>query len=82
MVLNQVFAAGADNGVSQAISLAYPIGDVVVGTIVLFMATRARRHPGAADIPLPLLGGGLVAWAVADSGFVYLTAVGSYSSGR
>jgi hypothetical protein len=54
---------------------------VVVGTIVLFMATRARRQPGAADIPLSLLGGGLVAWAVADSGFVYLTAVGSYSSG-
>jgi hypothetical protein len=68
LVLNQVFAAGADNGVSQVISLAYPIGDVVVGTIVLFMATRARRHSGAADIPLPLLGGGLVAWAVADSG--------------
>ena len=39
-----------------------------MGTIVLFMATRARRHSGAADIPLPLLGGGLVAWAVADSG--------------
>jgi hypothetical protein len=53
LVLNQVFAAGADNGVSQAISLAYPIGDVVVGTIVLFMVTRARRHPGAADIPCP-----------------------------
>ena len=31
--------------------------------------------------PLPLLGGGLVAIAVADSGFVYLTASGSYSSG-
>src|SRR5829696_2971140 len=81
LVLNRVFAAGADNGLSQAISLAYPIGDVVVGTIVVFMATRARRTTGASDIPLSLLGGGLVAWAVADSGFVYLTAVGSYSSG-
>ncbi|HJU02898.1 MAG TPA: diguanylate cyclase, partial [Actinomycetes bacterium] len=81
LVLNRVFAAGADNGLSQAISLAYPIGDVVVGTIVVFMATRARRATGVSDIPLSLLGGGLVAWAVADSGFVYLTAVGSYSSG-
>ena len=81
LVLNTLFKAGADSAVSQAISLAYPIGDIVVGTIVLFMLTRARRNNGATDIPLPLLGGGLVAWAVADSGFVYLTASGSYSSG-
>jgi len=81
LVLRPLFRSGGDDLLGQVISLAYPIGDVVVGTIVLFMATRARRHPGAADIPLPLLGGGLVAIAVADSGFVYLTAVGSYSSG-
>jgi len=81
LVLHTVFQAGADNGLSQAIGLAYPIGDVVVGTIVLFMLARARRTNGAIEIPLPLLGGGLVAWAVADSGFVYLTASGSYSSG-
>ena len=36
---------------------------------------------GAAKIPLGLLGGGLVAWAVADSGFVYLTATKAYASG-
>ena len=41
----------------------------------------SEENNGATDIPLPLLGGGLVAWAVADSGFVYLTASGSYSSG-
>jgi diguanylate cyclase (GGDEF)-like protein/PAS domain S-box-containing protein len=81
LVLHTLFEAGADNGFSQAISLAYPIGDVVVLTIVLFMLTRARRNQGVTEIPLPLIGGGLVAWAVADSGFVYLTASGSYSSG-
>ena len=81
LLLHTLFQAGADNGVSQAIGLAYPIGDVVVGTIVLFMLTRARGSNGAREIPLPLIGGGLVAWAVADSGFVYLTASGSYSSG-
>src|SRR5512132_704044 len=31
-----------DDGLSQAISLAYPIGDVVVGTIVLFVLAKAR----------------------------------------
>ena len=81
LVLNTLFQAGADNGMSQAISLAYPIGDIVVGTIVVFMLTRARGTNDASEIPLPLIGAGLVAWAVADSGFVYLTAVGSYSSG-
>ena len=81
LVLRPLFRSGGDDLVSQALGLAYPIGDVVVGTIALFMLTRARRSHGATEVPLYLLGGGLVAWAVADSGFVYLTASGSYSSG-
>ena len=83
LVLSPLFRAGGDGFVSEAISLAYPIGDVVVGTIVLVMVarTRTRRRSGTRGIPLSLLGGGLVAWAVSDSGFVYLTATESYSSG-
>jgi hypothetical protein len=54
---------------------------VVVGTIVLFVLARARMGSGTRGTPLPIIGGGLVAIAVADSGFVYLTAGGSYSSG-
>jgi diguanylate cyclase (GGDEF)-like protein/PAS domain S-box-containing protein len=81
LVLRPVFRAGAENFVSQAISLAYPIGDIVVGTIVLFVLARVRMGSGVAKIPLGLLGGGLVAWAVADSGFVYLTATEQYASG-
>jgi diguanylate cyclase (GGDEF)-like protein/PAS domain S-box-containing protein len=81
LVLSPLFRAGGDDLTSQVISLAYPIGDVVVGTIVLFVLARARMGRGTRGTPLPLLGGGLVAIAVADSGFVYLTASGSYSSG-
>jgi diguanylate cyclase (GGDEF)-like protein/PAS domain S-box-containing protein len=81
MVLRPLFRSGGDDLLSMAISLAYPIGDVVVGTIVLFVLARAPMGRGTRETPLPLLGGGLVAIAVADSGFVYLTAVGSYSSG-
>src|SRR5215213_8666082 len=81
LVLRPLFPSGGDDLLGQVISLAYPIGDVVVGTIVLFMLARARMGRGTRGTPLPLLGGGLVAIAVADSGFVYLTAVGSYSSG-
>jgi PAS domain-containing protein len=81
LVLSPLFRQGGDDLTSQVISLAYPIGDVVVGTIVLFVLARARMGRGTRGTPLPLLGGGLVAIAVADSGFVYLTASGSYSSG-
>jgi diguanylate cyclase (GGDEF)-like protein/PAS domain S-box-containing protein len=81
LVLGTLFRAGGDNAVSQAISLAYPIGDVVVGSIVVFMLARARLSSSSTGIPLPRLGGGLAAIAVADSGFTYLTASGSYSSG-
>ncbi|HJU01616.1 MAG TPA: EAL domain-containing protein [Actinomycetes bacterium] len=81
LVLSPLFRTDGGGILSQSISLAYPIGDVVVGTIVLVMLARARRGSGTRGIPLALLGGGLVAWAVSDSGFVYLTAVGSYSSG-
>jgi hypothetical protein len=64
LVLSPLFRGGGDNLMSQAISLAYPIGDVVVGTIVLFVLARARRRSGTRAVPLSLVGGGLVAWAV------------------
>ena len=44
-------AGGGDNLLSQAISLAYPIGDVVVGTIVLFVLARARTGSGTRGDP-------------------------------
>jgi diguanylate cyclase (GGDEF)-like protein/PAS domain S-box-containing protein len=81
LVLRPLFRSGGNDLLGQVISLAYPIGDVVVGTIVLFVLARARMGQGTRGTPLPLLGGGLVAIAVADSGFVYLTAAGTYSSG-
>ena len=61
MVLSPLFRSGGDDLLSQAISLAYPIGDVVVGTIVLFVLARARmgqRHPGDAAAPARRRAGG------------------------
>ena len=61
MVLRPLFRSGGDNLLSQAISLAYPIGDVVVGTIVLFVLARARmgqRHPGDPAAPARRRAGG------------------------
>jgi diguanylate cyclase (GGDEF)-like protein/PAS domain S-box-containing protein len=81
VVLGPVVRAGADNLVQQLISLAYPAGDVVVITIVVYTWLRARQQASRLPASLPLVGVGLLAFAVADSGFVYLTTTGLYSSG-
>lgn len=81
IVLGPVFRADADSFPVQLISFAYPIGDVIVITLVLYTWSRARHLHRRLSVPLPLVGSGLLAFAVADSGFTYLTTVGAYSSG-
>ncbi len=81
LVLGPVVHAGGDSLLTQAISFAYPAGDTVLITIVIYTWLRARHSDIALPISLPLVGSGLVAFAVADSGFVYMTTSGTYSSG-
>jgi diguanylate cyclase (GGDEF)-like protein/PAS domain S-box-containing protein len=80
IVLSKVFKQGGDP-FSHAISLAYPIGDVVVVTIVIYVVLRARQQRIRTGIPMGLIGLALVAMAFSDSGFTYLTATNEYSSG-
>ena len=58
------------------LSLAYPIGDVVLGTLVLIILFRSQSE----RMTLALLAFGLGGFALADSLFVYLTSRGTYSS--
>ncbi|SNS28232.1 PAS domain S-box-containing protein/diguanylate cyclase (GGDEF) domain-containing protein [Geodermatophilus pulveris] len=81
LVLDSIVQAGGDV-TSQAISLAYPVSDIVLITTVVYTWMRARSRGAGLLVPLPLIGVGLVALAVADSGFVYLTTAGVYSSGN
>ena len=81
LVLRPLFETGEDGLLRTAIGLAYPIGDVVTITILLFAMMRARLGGEASRHPLPLIGLGLAGIAVADSGFVYLTSQASYASG-
>ena len=81
-VLGRVFDSDASGMLSKTISLAYPLGDVVVVTIVLYVILRARESQRKVPVALVLVGCGLVALAVSDSGFAYLTATDSYSSGN
>ena len=77
-VLGPVYRAGSGQLASDLIGLAYPIGDIVVATIVIILATRTPR---GGRLPLLLLAAGLAANLLADSAFAYLTTVNQYGSG-
>src|SRR5712691_174326 len=77
-VLGTVYRAGSGSLMAQLMSLAYPAGDIIIGTIVLILASRASR---ANRLPLLLLAGGLIANLLADSGFAYLTTSNTYGNG-
>src|SRR4051812_42368720 len=81
LVLGKVFHAGSGSVLSQVLSLAYPLSDVVIVTIVVYAILRARQTGRRVPAPLLLVGLGLVSLSFADSGFTYQTAVGSYFSG-
>src|SRR3954453_23159266 len=81
LVLQHVFDAGVDSLLNVSISLAYPVGDVVLMTMVVTTWLRARRAARRLPVSLPFLASGLLAFAVADSGFTYETTLGRYSSG-
>src|SRR5215216_802827 len=70
--------SGSAGGVlEQAMALAYPVGDVVLATVVFVVVARIRV--GGAPVLLP--GAGLLGLAVADTGFAYLTQEGTYRTG-
>jgi diguanylate cyclase (GGDEF)-like protein len=74
--LGAVYHAGAQNTFSLVVSLAYPASDLVLITVAVLVASRARLDAG-----LVLLVGGLTSMAVADSAFAYLVAAGTYGTG-
>jgi diguanylate cyclase len=76
LVLDSVFHAGGETTLALAVSLAYPIADVVIITIAWARAVAAYRAS------MGLLVGGLILIAVSDSVFAALTAIGGYSTGN
>ncbi len=76
--LGAVVQAGAADGVfALMLSLAYPIGDLIMATLVLLALVRVKSGERTTLITLAL---GLIVFAVADSAFVYLTTTSSFSS--
>ncbi len=78
-ILSAIVASPADTALGQGLSLAYPIGDVIVATVLVIMWSRASSRSRG---PLLLIIAGLGSIAVADSTFAYLQAQASFGSGN
>ena len=82
LALGPVVHAGGDGPLAATIAIAYPLGDVIMATIVLFAIARSRLGSPLGRVTLLLLCGGLLAAAVSDSGFSYLALQNTYASGN
>ncbi|MET0423278.1 MAG: sensor domain-containing diguanylate cyclase, partial [Actinoplanes sp.] len=80
VVVAPLLDAGNDSRVALLVSLAYPLGDVVIVTMVVYMLAQQRRH-GRTFAQLALVGAGIVAFAISDIGYAYLNLIGAYFSG-
>lgn len=79
LVMGEVYRAGAASRFHFALLMAYPIWDVVLVTVAAVVLVSA----GPAQRPaLTLVTLGLIAMAVADSGYAYLSARSEYFSGN
>jgi len=76
--LGAVFSSSGDSTLSQAISLSYPIGDIVSLTMVAFVVARSRPDNRLATM---LVGAGFATNAVTDSLFAFFNAKGLYTTG-
>jgi diguanylate cyclase len=75
--LGSVLAEGGDGWVPLTLSLAYPVGDLILATLALLALARgATAERGT----LAVLTVGLGGLAVADSAYVYLVGLAKYSS--
>jgi diguanylate cyclase (GGDEF)-like protein/PAS domain S-box-containing protein len=79
-VVAPLLEAGQDSAIALYVSLSYPLGDVVIVTIVIYMLAQQRRRGGTYK-QLALVGGGIAAFAFSDICYVYLNLIGAYSSG-
>lgn len=77
--LGVVWHSGGEGPFAQLVGLAYPVGDVVTATVALTALSRAR---GGYRRQLVVLAAGMVALAVADSMFAFLTQNGTYGNGN
>jgi hypothetical protein len=77
-VLGPLYNQHNGGALKQTLSLAYPASDVVMVSLVVILLARAGRRGRAS---LGLVMAGIVAFAIADSAFAYMTELNNYSNG-
>lgn len=77
LVLGPVWASGTGSAVEQAVSLAYPVTDLVLAVLALFIVAWGNT---AERVPIRIVAAGLLVMAVTDSAFAWMTTNGSFSS--
>jgi signal transduction histidine kinase len=73
--LQPLLATSALGSLGTWVSLAYPIADILVGSIAIVVAINAR---GPRRVPLLLIGTGIFAWAIGDTTFAAIEFSGVY----
>ena len=76
--LGAVVQAGGTSLLAIAVSVTYPLSDIALLIVCVLVLSRSRAHRA----PLAFIAGGLVLMAVADSGYAYFVATGSYFTGN
>jgi hypothetical protein len=77
-ILGPLYRSHQGGPLKQVISLAYPMSDVIMVSLVIILIARGGRP---VRVHLALVMAGVVAFAVADSSFTYLTEVNNYTGG-
>ena len=77
-VLGRLHQGSDASLLARGIALAYPLGDIAIASIVVFIISRAPR---GGRMHLVLLGFGLVVLTLADGTFTYLSNVAGYEPG-
>lgn len=78
IVLGPLWERSDVSTLADVVALAYPFGDAV---LLFFVVLAVVRMTGAERLPLALLLGALLAMAVGDSAYAYLTGVADFESG-
>jgi diguanylate cyclase (GGDEF)-like protein len=79
LVLRSIFESDATSPSAVVLALAYPVSDIAIVTVAVLVLARART---GGRVTLAMLTAGVVAMAVSDSAFAYLTAHNDYGSGH
>ncbi len=76
-VLGPAVRAGGQSRFALAVSVAYPISDILILTVALLALAQGSRH----RVSLIVVSLGMCAMAVSDGGFAYLAALDAYAAG-